>query len=399
MFIKYHGVNLMLKVLVIAPTMYFSDRGCHIRIYEESKALRDMGHELTLLTYHSGRDIGEIDTLRIWKTPWYGKLVAGPSFHFLYMDTMLFLRSLMVLKRHRFDMIHAHLHEGAFIASKLQDMCGGNIPYVFDAQGSLSGEMQAHGFVQKGSLSHRFWESLEHRINRRAPYIITSSGDLMQKMAGTARRKRIRCIADGVDINRFIPREDHPENGNKLIRLRGKLGIPKGRKVVIYLGGMDRYKGVYKLLESAKHVLKGSEDRKVHFLLMGYPGQEAAREKAERMGIGDHVTVLGRIGYFQAHKYLALGDVAAAPKLLGWGEANGKVLNYMGCGLPVVAFDHSINREMLGDHGIYARIGDADDLGDKILGILTDSDKGKRIGSALRNKAIADHTWSKAAQQ
>ena len=36
----------MSKVLALAPTPFFSDRGCHIRIYEESKALKRLGWNL-----------------------------------------------------------------------------------------------------------------------------------------------------------------------------------------------------------------------------------------------------------------------------------------------------------------------------------------------------------------
>ena len=45
-----------MKVLMIAPTQFFADRGCHIRILEEIRALKRLGHKLELLTYHSGED-------------------------------------------------------------------------------------------------------------------------------------------------------------------------------------------------------------------------------------------------------------------------------------------------------------------------------------------------------
>ena len=44
---------------MIAPTPYFSDRGCHVRIYEEAKALKARSHEVVIVTYHLGRDVGE----------------------------------------------------------------------------------------------------------------------------------------------------------------------------------------------------------------------------------------------------------------------------------------------------------------------------------------------------
>ena len=52
-----------MKILVIAPTPFFADRGCHIRIYEEARALIKKGHKIDIYTYHNGRDI---KGLNIW---------------------------------------------------------------------------------------------------------------------------------------------------------------------------------------------------------------------------------------------------------------------------------------------------------------------------------------------
>ena len=44
-------------VLHIAPTPFFSDRGCHIRICNEIKALIDCGMQVILCTYPLGDDV------------------------------------------------------------------------------------------------------------------------------------------------------------------------------------------------------------------------------------------------------------------------------------------------------------------------------------------------------
>ena len=46
-----------LHILVVAPTPFFSDRGTHIRILEEALALEQLGHTVTIATYHIGKNI------------------------------------------------------------------------------------------------------------------------------------------------------------------------------------------------------------------------------------------------------------------------------------------------------------------------------------------------------
>ena len=53
-----------LRVLVIAPTPFFGDRGCHVRIYEEVRGLMARGIEVRVVTYPTGRDLDGIETVR-----------------------------------------------------------------------------------------------------------------------------------------------------------------------------------------------------------------------------------------------------------------------------------------------------------------------------------------------
>ncbi len=64
-------------VLHIAPTPFFADRGCHIRIRNEVEALRPYPYQLIICTYHHGGDIEGLDIRRIPAIPGYTKLDAA----------------------------------------------------------------------------------------------------------------------------------------------------------------------------------------------------------------------------------------------------------------------------------------------------------------------------------
>ncbi|MGC8833187.1 MAG: glycosyltransferase family 4 protein, partial [Armatimonadota bacterium] len=74
------------RILMVAPTPFFADRGCHVRILEEARALQNIGHKVVVVTYHNGRNVPGVEVRRIPRIPWYKKLEAGPSIHKCYLD-------------------------------------------------------------------------------------------------------------------------------------------------------------------------------------------------------------------------------------------------------------------------------------------------------------------------
>ena len=110
----------MYRIQMIAPTPFFADRGCHVRILGEVRALQAAGHRVTVCTYHHGREVEGIHTVRIPPVPGYRKLSAGPSHAKYLADPLLLLRCLREARRERPDVIHGHLHEGALIGRFLR---------------------------------------------------------------------------------------------------------------------------------------------------------------------------------------------------------------------------------------------------------------------------------------
>jgi len=185
-----------------------------------------------------------------------------------------------------------------------------------------------------------------------------------------------------------------PDERPVLDRQRAALGIPDGRAVVVYLGLLADYQGTDALLQAAARLLQRRAD--VHFLIMGFPSVDHYQRMACDLGIADHVTFTGKIPYGDARGYLALGDIAVAPKMSAT-EGSGKILNYMALGLPTVAFDTPVSREYLGDQGFYARPGDPSSLADALYTALSHADS-KQRGARLRHQVVECYTWECAAQ-
>jgi glycosyltransferase involved in cell wall biosynthesis len=381
---------------MIAPTSFFSDYGCHVRIWEEIQALQRRGHRIILSTYHNGDDLPGVDIRRSWDVPWIKRAMVGSSRHKIYLDAALSWRSLRVALSERPDLIHAHLHEGALIGGVLRRLR--HLPLVFDYQGSMTSEMLDHGFLKRGSRLYQPLAWLERQINRQADALITSTHNaaaLLRSSEGVDLR-RLHTVVDGVNIERFRPFDGSPAWEAQRRELRAQLGIPEGRRIVAYLGLLAPYQGTNILLDAARLLAPQVPD--VHFLIMGYPDPASYRAYAASLGIGERVTLPGRIYYRDAHAYLALGDVAVAPKL-STTEGSGKISNYMAMGLPVVTFDTPVSREILGPAGYYAQPGSAEDLAAQLWQALAHPEAAAACGAAGRARVVADFSWEQGARQ
>jgi glycosyltransferase involved in cell wall biosynthesis len=373
-----------LRVLVLAPTPFFADRGCHVRILEEARAVLPLGVELRLVTYHIGRDVPGVPVERIPSIPWYGKLEAGPSWHKPYLDLLLLIKALRVARVFKPHLIHAHIHEGAFIGALLKKLI--RVPLLFDCQGSLTAEITDHGFVRPGSLLQKSFALLERWINLSSDYIVTSAGPTVELLVRDGvPRERVSALMDGVDTGNFVPLAK-----SEVQELRAQLGLPVDRPIVSYLGLLNSYQGVDLLLEAA--ALLKAQGARLHFLIMGFP-EGGYREKAEALGIAEMVTFTGRVPYDQASRYLSAGDLAVSPKI-SLTEANGKLFNYIACGLPVVVFETPVNREILGDAALYAKYGDAAALASAIGRLAGDRELREELGQLGRERAENEHSWA-----
>ncbi|HJO38376.1 MAG: glycosyltransferase family 4 protein [Vicinamibacterales bacterium] len=370
-----------LRVLVVAPTPFFGDRGCHIRIYEEVRGLAALGVESSVVTYPSGRDLPDVEIHRATSIPGIRARELGPSWTRPVIDLSLWRAARRVARWFRPHLIHAHLHEGIAIGTRLRASL--SVPLVADLQGSLAAELVDHGFLPAHGLRRRLVQRIETWLSQQPDLVLTSSSHgvtwLAEHGVPTA---RIEALPDGVDLERFrpLPLDD---------ALRAQLGLV-GKRVVVFLGVLTPYQGVDLLLDAAVRVVADVPD--AHFLVMGYPNEDHYRDEIRSRGLQAAVTLPGRIPYDEAPRWLGLGHVAVSPKQ-SLTEANGKLLNYMACGLPVVASETPVNRELLGDEGIYAAVGDADALAQRLVDALKDAEGGRRRGDALRRRAEERFAW------
>ena len=385
--------NIAYRIAHIAPTSFFGDYGCHVRILEEIRALERRGHESTVFTYPTGDDVPDVEIKRNPLQHHRSEVRVGSHWGKLPLDAALLGTALGHGFRRKFDIVHAHLHEGALIGRLLAWQQ--RAPLVFDFQGSLVSEMRDHGFLTGGTIFESLIGRAEELINRLPNRIVTSSRharDLLTGSFGIA-PERVVEVSDCVDVGVFRPRAEMPDFD--LAALREQWGIPPDHLVIGYLGLLAGYQGIPELLAAARSVV--NEFPGCHFLVMGFPGEDTYRRQADDLGLQDHISFPGRVPYQNAPQMLALADIAVSPKR-SQTEGNGKLLNYMAAGLPTVAFDSPVAREFLGVDGSLVAP-NAEALMEALLHLLRDPEERTHQGALLRRRAEEHFAWDVGARR
>ena len=380
-----------MRILAIAPTSFFADYGCHVRIRGQLTALTGRGHAVRLVAYPSGRDVAG---LPITRAPWpgAGAIQVGSSRLKIALYALLAPTALAVALRFRPDVIHAYLHEGALIGWAIATLL--RRPLVFDFQGSLTAEMLDHRFLSPSSRWLPLLQRLERWIDQRPAAVLVSSAHGRRLLADRfgVSPGRIISLPDSVDPSFFRPAAAF--DPAELAALRARLGLRPGCRVIVYLGLLATYQGTDLLLAAMARLAERYGD--VHLLLMGFPFVDRYRRQAAALGLAGRVTLTGGVPYEAAPIHLALGEIAVAPKLSAT-EGSGKALTYMAAGLPVAATDIPIHREYLGQWGVFAPPNEPQALAGA-LGRLLDDPAGAALrGQKLREHAERAYTWSHAA--
>jgi len=371
-----------MRILAIAPTAFYNDYGCHIRIAGQLRSLQTMGHRIRLVTYPVGEDAPGLDIKRA-PLPGLRAIPVGSSRRKILLDAVLAPTALAAALRFRPHLIHAYLHEGVLIGWPLASLL--RIPLTFDYQGSLTAEMIAHNFLRAQSIWHPGLQRLEAWLDRQPRAIFASTRQALQQLSARGvPPQRLHYLPDAVDPDTFHPQPPDPH-------LAHRLGLHPQLPTIVYLGLLAPYQGIDLLLQAAARLRTPAQ-----FLIMGFPNQAHYREMATTLGL-DAVQFTGPIPYGDAPRYLALGDLAIAPKLMTT-EGSGKLLPYMSMALPIIATDTPAHRQYLGDLGLYTAP-NPDDLARTMDDALAHLPELRSLGQRLRAIVRTRYTWTKTVAQ
>lgn len=362
------------------------------RVWMELSALRAAGLEVSAICPMGDADRSPyevIDGIHIWRYPAPPPTRGFLSYvwEFLYCWLQTLRLSVVVLARRGFDVIHAANPPDTFWAVALPYRLFGK-RYVFDHH-DLCPELYLarFGAEREGNPAHRALRWLEWAQFRTADLVI-STNESYRQVAITRGRvppDRVVVVRSGPSRERFATvRAVDP-------------ALRRGRPfLVAYLGVMAPQDGVDHLLRAAHHLVRGGRND-IAFTLMGAGDSfDDLRTMARDLGLEDQVRFTGRIPDAEVEVILATADVCVCPdplNPLNDVSTMNKVLEYMACGRPIVAFDLREHRFSAADGALYARPNCDEDLADKIRQLLDDPGGRARMGEYNRKRFLERMAW------
>jgi glycosyltransferase involved in cell wall biosynthesis len=174
--------------------------------------------------------------------------------------------------------------------------------------------------------------------------------------------------------------------------------LKKGRAYCVgYVGVMGAQEGLTYLLEAARRIIHDIKRSDIQFNLAGSgPELERLKARAIELDVADHVTFTGRISDEELLKILNTADVCVNPdecNAMNDKSTMNKIMEYMALAKPIVQFDLTEGRYTAQEASLYARCNDSIDFADKILELLADEDRRKRLGEFGRKRVLEHLAW------
>lgn len=329
-------------ILIIAPTPFFSNRGCHIRIYNKLCNLSMNSSSLIMLSYPHGSTVPLEHNALIIKRfanifPFYKKITPGYDIFRLFFDILLPFWALWAFFRYRPSKVFGFLHSSIpalalirFIGRLLRTP----VSITLDIQDDI-----VHETVQKYRKTPWFLLNVIRTVERYAllvPNEITVSRE--ELLSEHPHLLRLKDSKRNVSI--------HPDTAHPGIIFRKRV-FSKGHRVTfLYTGNFTEEKGLeYIFSFFTAHRFKYS----FRVILAGSGNQQLIKRLLLRYRAD--FDIVHPLRYTKLPSVLDKGDIGIEPKS-NTTEGSGKVINYLAAGMFVLMhasfYDH--NKSWLEPH-------------------------------------------------
>jgi len=284
-----------------------------------------------------------------------------------------------MISREYFTIVHTHNPKPGLLGQIAAKMA--NVPIIINT---------LHGFYFHDHMHpalRRFYITLE-KIAARCSDVILSQNREDIETAISERicpPNKIKHLGNGIDLQRFNPETLSPK---EISSKRLEVQLPKGARVVGFVGRLVREKGLLELFEAARIVREQVPE--VRFLFIGPVDTDKldaiTPDTAQKYGISDICHFLGM--RHDMPELYALMDVFVLPSHREGFPRSPMEASAMK--VPCIVTNIRGCREAVehGRNGILVPLGDVQALADAVVELLTDREKARRMGEEGRRIAL-----------
>jgi D-inositol-3-phosphate glycosyltransferase len=395
------GVSLRVAVLSthtcpLAPLGGWETGGMNVYVRELGRALAERGASVDIFTRRQSSEAP--DVVEYAPGARVVHLEAGPRRHVDKYDVLDYLPDLACgIQRWRaltgvsYDLIHSHYWLSGRLGLLFADRWGVPMVSMFHTLAQLKNRVAESAAEREQSV--RF--DIERRTMAGSDRVVAATDvDRAQIVRHYGDLAPIAVIPGGVDLSRFRPLDQGAA--------RAALGLPAAGRVLLFVGRIQRLKGL-EVLFRAFGLLGGVDARLL--VVGGLPStsleaREISRleQLAARLGISERVSFAGAVSHERLPEYYAAADVTVMPSSY---ESFGLVaVESLACGRPVVATRIGGLRTIVrdGETGLLVPWRDPALFAEALGRVLGDSGLWARLASAAR-PSVLQFGWDHIAEQ
>ncbi len=290
------------------------------------------------------------------------------------------LASRIVKMRRCFDVVHTH----GFMPEVTMMSKAMNLKVIQKV--TLLGLDDGLAVRKRGCVLHKVYTSADAIVS-------TSRATTVAALESGVNAGKLWTIPNGVDLSRF-----QPVSQTRKRQLRRKLGLSAGRTVLLFIGHIQRRKGVDLLIEALHRALPAVADKPM-LLLVGPSSGDGVRsdgyraeidKKIREKGLSEFVRIEGARD--NVEDYYNAADLFVLPSRAE-GQPNA-LLEAMACGLPSITnLLPGITDQLIADesNGFVINCERADIFARSLVRLCNEDALRKNMGAAARKSVAAKH--------
>jgi glycosyltransferase involved in cell wall biosynthesis len=337
--------------------------------FEMARSLAGLGHHVEAIAVQRPGEPHENieDKVRVIRMPsplttnWYSPLRWGRKLTFL-------ARVAARIRAQEFEIVHVYSTIGAFI---LPLLAGRRCKWVHEIQ---TGAVSSRSRLTRWILDRlRAWQGRAFDAN----FAVTRA--LGERLFGKSASQAVQEVPAGVNFRVF--------SSGIATDFRDERGIPEDAIVFVHAGVLEVERGTDVPVRAFAKAM--ARDNRLWLLMPGRGRQlEALRELVNQHGIASRVWLPGYIVYQEMPRIFAAADAGLSylPQVRYYeGQPPMKVIEYLGCGLPVIASNVASHRMFIRheDNGLLPDT-DEDSYADALLRFAADPVLRKKLASNAR---------------